>query len=329
MVENQNISSFEQLKKYSIISVDTGDVKLVKELKQLDSTTNPTLILKSINDYPEFLEDAIAYSTKKLNCTDSSNKELLDLIIMKTCVNFGKAILENIDGVVSTEIDARSSFNVEENIKLAKKVIELYEEVGIKKERVLIKLSANWEGIIAAEQLEKEGIKCNLTLVFSLIQSAACAEKGITLISPFVGRVTDFVQKKTQITYKPSEEPGVLLVKDIHDYYRCFSYKTLVMAASLRNTSQGYELAGVDKLTIPPAILQSMKSDNTQIEKKLNDEDFKNKKILKLEINEDSFKKQIESDEVSSTLLKKGIESFSNDIISLEKIIKEKLSKLN
>lgn len=327
MVENLN--SYEQLKQFTIISADTGDVKLIKELKPEDSTTNPTLILKSATLYPEFIEEAIEYSTKKLNTTDPNNKDLLDLIIMKVCVNFGKAILDNISGVVSTEVDARCSYDVKENVRLAKQIISLYEEIGIKKERILIKLSANWEGILAAEELEKDGIRCNLTLVFSLIQAAACAEKKLTLISPFVGRVTDFYQQKSQITYKSEEDPGVILVSNIFDYYRHFDFSTIIMAASLRTKEQCYELAGCDKLTIPPQIIQIMMSDNSDVRKKLDPLKSLEKKLEKLEINEENFKKELESDECANTLLSKGINTFSNDIISLENIIKEKLEQIN
>lgn len=323
-------TGYEQLKQFTIISADTGDVNLIKSLKPQDATTNPSLILKSVDAYKHFLEEAIEYSTKKLNSTDPENKELTELIINKTCVNFGAAILELIEGVVSTEVDARLSYDIEGSIKTAKKIIELYQEKNIPKERILIKLSATWEGILAAEQLEKEGIRTNLTLVFSEIQAAACAERGITLISPFVGRVNDSYSKKTGIKYEYKDEPGVILIRNIFNYFKQNGFKTIIMGASLRTANSCYELAGCDKLTIPPNVIEAMKNDSSSlVEKKLCVEKAILSKVEKIETNLEAFKKQLESDEIAFTLLKNGITAFEADSIKLENIIKESLIKLS
>lgn len=329
-MEKQDIqlSSYDQLRKNTIISADTGDVNLIKKLKPQDATTNPSLILKSVENYKEFLDDAILYATKKLNSYDANNAELVNLIFMKLCVNFGVAILDHIEGVVSTEVDARISFDKEESIKRARTLISLYEEQKISRNRVLIKLSSNWEGIQAAEILEKEGIKTNLTLVFSEIQAVACAVRGITLISPFVGRVNDAYSKKTGIEYPFKDEPGVILVKNIFNYFKKFNFKTVIMGASLRSVGSCYELNGCDKLTIPPPILEKMKDENKKIELKLSAEKAKQLEILKLNTDEENFKKTLDNDEIASMLLKNGIDAFINDSIKLENIIKEKLSNL-
>ena len=328
MEQDKEANSLEQFNLYTVVSADTGDVNLIKTLKPKDATTNPTLILKSVDTYKEFLDEAVEYSTKKLNSIDPENKDLLDLIFMKTCVNFGKAILEHIEGVVSTEVDARVSFDKEGSLKRARTMISLYEEMGIPKERILVKLSSNWEGVEAAEILEKEGIKCNLTLVFSLVQAVACAERGITLISPFVGRVNDAFSKKTGQQYEFKDEPGVNLVKNIFNYYKKFGYKTIIMGASLRSTGSCYELAGCDKLTIPPNLIDAMRNEKVKVNKKLDLEEALKSEISKIDSNESAFKNALDSDEIASTLLKNGIDAFVSDSIKLENIIKEKLLAL-
>lgn len=324
MVE-AGINSYEEFIKHTIVSADTGDVNLVKKLKPLDSTTNPTLILKSVADYKEFLVDAIKYSTEKLNTTDKESKALLDLIISKICVNFGAAILEHIDGVVSTEVDARLSYDTEASILKAREIVQLYEEINIPKSRILIKLCATWEGIIAAEQLEKEGIHCNLTLIFNKVQAIACAQRGITLISPFVGRINDSYKKLTGIDYKSHEEPGVLFVKDVFNYLKNKDHGIIIMGASLRTPESCYELAGCDKLTIPPPIIEAMKADTTPVQKKLSVEEAKSLDIQFIDANKENFEESLKADTISSELLKNGINAFINDAIKLEAVIKEHL----
>ena len=324
-MESQELSSYEQFQKYTIVSVDTGDVNIIKNLKPLDATTNPTLILKSINDYKDFLTSAIEYSTKKLGTSDKENKDLIDLIISKICVNFGASILNHIDGVVSTEIDARLSYDKDASIKKAKEIIALYEEINIPRNRILVKLCATWEGILAAEELEKEGIHCNLTLIFNVVQAIACAQRGITLISPFVGRINDSYSKETGKKYLPEEEPGVLFVRDAYNYLKKYDHKIIIMGASLRTPESCYELSGCDKLTIPPSIVDQMKLDKREVHQKLSVDKAKQLEIAEIKTDEDLFKKSLNADIHANNLLSKGIEAFIGDIIKLEQIIKENL----
>lgn len=323
-------SSYEELKKYTIVSADTGDVELIKKLKPQDATTNPTLILKSFEAYTDLFNEAVEYSTKKLNSQDSTNQKLLDLIYMKLCVNIGANILKHIEGVISTEVDARISHNKDESVERARTLISLYNELNVPKERVLIKLSATWEGIQAAEILEKEGIRTNLTLVFHMIQAVACAERGITLISPFVGRVNDSYTKKTGLTYSFESEPGVLLVRNIFNYFKKFDHKTIIMGASLRSTGSCYELAGCDKLTIPPNVLELMQSEKVSVEKKLIVEEAKKLSLEKIDTSDEKeFKKILSEDEIARDLLNNGIDAFIKDVIKVEELIAKKLAGLN
>jgi transaldolase len=329
-MEKETKTSYEELKKYTIVSADTGDVELVKKLKPQDATTNPTLVLKSFDAYVDLFNDAVEYSIKKLNSQDSTNQNLLNLIYMKFCVNIGANILKHIEGVISTEVDARISYNKDESIERARTIIALYKELDIPKERVLIKLSATWEGIQAAEVLEKEGIRTNLTLVFHIIQAVACAERGITLISPFVGRVNDSYIKKTGLTYSFENEPGVILVKNIFNYFKKFDHKTIIMGASLRTTGSCYELSGCDKLTIPPNVLELMQSETTPVEKKLIVEEAKKLSLEKIDTSdENEFKSELSKDEIARDLLKNGIDAFIKDVEKVEELIVKKLVGLN
>lgn len=242
---------------------------------------------------------------------------------------FGIEILKLIEGYVSTELDPRKSYNTEENIRLARKVIEVYEEFGVSRDRVLIKISGTYEGIQAARKLKEEGIKTNITLVFNLEQAITAAKNGIFLISPFIGRVTDAYKKKYSKEYSFSEEPGVLLVKNIYRYFRKFGLTTIVMGASLRSTGSCYELAGVDRLTIPPQIIEAMQNESVEVPLKLSIEESKNLPLKEIQIEgKEEFDKALQLDEIASKLLTDGIEAFNNDAIKLEEMIVAKLSKI-
>jgi transaldolase len=243
-------TSLDQLKALTTVVADTGDINLIAQYKPTDATTNPSLLLAAAQkpDYQKLFDDAIAFAKKEANSLDDQVEAAID----KLYVNFGVEILKHVPGRVSTEVDARLSFDMEKSIAKAKRFIKLYEEAGIGKERVLIKLASTWEGIQAAKQLESEmGIRCNLTLLFAFCQGVACAEAGVTLISPFVGRIYDWFVKSTGVKdYGPGEDPGVKSVTSIYNYYKKFGYKTIVMGASFRNTNQILDLAGCDNLTI-------------------------------------------------------------------------------
>jgi len=260
-------SSLDQLKKFTLVVADTGDFNSIQKYKPQDSTTNPSLILAAsqLPAYKHLVDEAIAYG--KAHGKDTHHK--VEIALDKLAVNFGIEILKLVPGRVSTEVDARLSFDTEANIKKARELIALYKEAGIDKERILIKIASTWEGIQAAKQLEKEGIHCNLTLLFSLVQAAACAEAGITLISPFVGRITDFYKQKENKTYAPQEDPGVLSVQRIYNYFKKFGYKTVVMGASFRTKEQVIELAGCDLLTVSPALLEELAQSQIPVVRKL------------------------------------------------------------
>lgn len=229
-----------------------------------------------------------------------------------------------VKGYVSTEIDAKSSFDTNASIEKARKIIEMYKEIGIEKDRILIKIAATWEGIKAAEVLEKEGIKCNLTLIFSLTQAIACAEAGVYLISPFVGRVNDYWSKKLNKEYKADEEPGVYLVKEIYNYYKYHKYSTILMAASLRTYQSVLEISGCDRITIPPNIIEKLATVNDEVIKKLDEKNLKESK--KINIDEKLFRWMLNEDEMATDKLAEGIRVFAKDTIKLEELIKAKLS---
>lgn len=258
-------SSLDQLKKLTIVVADTGDFTAMAKFKPTDATTNPSLILAAANmeSYQGLIDDAINYAKK----VGGSMEEQVTNAMDKIYVNFGCEILKIIPGRVSTEVDARLSFDKEGSIARAKKLIDLYKQAGISKDRILIKLSSTWEGIEAARVLESEyGIHCNMTLLFNFYQAVACAEAGVTLISPFVGRIFDWYVKNTdQKSYSMLEDPGVMSVTKIYNYYKKFGYNTVVMGASFRNTDQILGLAGCDLLTIPPSLLDKLRQSNEEV----------------------------------------------------------------
>lgn len=318
------MSSLEELSKITFIVADTGEINSIKTFKPQDATTNPTLIYKAtkLEEYSHLVENAIKYAKSHENL---SKEEQLSLCIDKLLVNFGVEILKIIPGRVSTEIDARLSFDTKKTVEKAKKIIELYEKEGIKKERVLIKIASTWEGIKAGEILEKEGIHVNMTLMFSLAQAIASAESGATLVSPFVGRILDWYKQKFNKTYEAKEDPGVSSVQEIYNYYKHFGYQTVVMGASFRNKDEIIELAGVDYLTISPQLLKELSESNVKIERKLDIEKAKEMKIEKRIYSESQFRWELNENAMATEKLSEGIRLFAQDTVSLENEIKKKL----
>jgi len=308
-------SSLDQLKQFTIVVADTGDFHSMQKYKPQDSTTNPSLLYTAskMPQYKNLVDDAILYG--KTHGKDQ--KEILLKAVDKMAVNFGAEILKIVPGRVSTELDARLSFDTQGSIQRAKQIISLYKELGIDKERILIKIASTWEGIQAAKVLEQEGIHCNLTLLFSLIQAIACAESGITLISPFVGRITDFYKQKEGKTFQPKEDPGVLSVQRIYNYLKYFGYKTVVMGASFRSKEQILELSGCDLLTVSPALLEELSSANIPVTRQLDPSKVTDPKS-KIPSDEKSFRWLLNQDEMATIKLAEGIRKFAEDLEKLE-----------
>ena len=307
------MNQLEQLKQYTTVVADTGDFQAIQQYTPRDATTNPSLILKAVQkeEYKPLLEKAVRDNL------DASTGEVIDHLL----VAFGKQILRVIPGRVSTEIDAALSFNTAGSVAKGRELITLYEKNGIERERILIKMASTWEGIRAAEILEKEGIHTNMTLLFSLPQAIACAEAGAQLISPFVGRIYDWYKKSTGIDYQGAEDPGVQSVKRIYNYYRKFGYKTEVMGASFRNTGQILELAGCDLLTISPELLQQLADSDAPVERKLSADSAPGAGIIKLSQDEKTFRFQLNEDQMASEKLGEGIRAFCADSGKLKQII--------
>lgn len=312
------MNKFDQLKKHTIIVADTGEIDEIKKYHPTDATTNPSLILKAseIEEYKPLIEEAVAYGKSK------GGQNPLELIITKIFVNFGAEILKHIPGRVSTEVDARLSFDVEGSIKKAHQYIDLYKKAGIEKEQILIKLASTWEGVLVASQLEKEGIHCNMTLMFSLAQAIACAEAGATLISPFVGRILDWYKKaEGKDSYPPDEDPGVISVTKIFNYYKKFGYKTQIMGASFRNIDEILELVGSDLLTIAPKLLKELTESEGTVPKKLCAERAAQSDLEKISVDEKTFRWLLNDEAMATEKLAEGIRNFSKDTIKLEKLI--------
>lgn len=318
-------SSLEQLKALTIVVADTGDFQAMEQFKPIDATTNPSLILAAAGQkkYAHLLDKAAQYGKK----VGSNLQEKIDAAIDMTCVLFGQEILKIIPGRVSTEVDARLSFDKEGSIEKAKKLISLYEEAGVDKNRVLIKLASTWEGIQAAKELEeKYEIHCNLTLLFSFAQAVACAEAGVTLISPFVGRILDwYVSNTDQKSFSAIEDPGVLSVTKIFNYYKKFNYKTVVMGASFRNIGEIRELAGCDLLTISPKLLKELEKSTSPIEKVLNEDAAEKCDLEKIHLDEAKFRWLLNEDQMATDKLSDGIRKFAVDMRKLEELLREKI----
>ena len=317
------MKSLEQLKQFSKVVADTGDFQSINQFKPLDATTNPSLIYKAaqVDNYQYIIEKAIA-ETGIQDFTDKGQVEdLIDVI----SVMFGVEILKIVPGRVSTEVNASLSFDTEGSIKKARKLIRLYEERGISKDRILIKIAATWEGIKAAEVLEKEGIHNNLTLIFSKVQAVACAEAGITLISPFVGRILDWYKKKNNVeSYPAQQDPGVLSVTSIYHYFKKFGYNTEIMGASFRNIDQIIELAGCDLITISPSLLEELSNTEVEVAPKLTQEAADKAAVEKISLDEQTFRWLMNEDEMATEKLSQGIRAFNADYMKLMHLLKEK-----
>ncbi|XP_036391335.1 transaldolase [Megalops cyprinoides] len=318
-------SALDQLKKYTVVVADTGDFNAIDEYKPQDATTNPSLILAATKmpAYAHLLDQAIKYGIAK----GGSEEEQVMSIMDKLFVSFGLEILKKIPGRVSTEVDARLSFDKEGMVSRARQLIALYEEAGLSRDRVLIKLSSTWEGIQAGRELEeKYGIHCNMTLLFSFAQAVACAEAHVTLISPFVGRILDWYKENTdRKSYEPQEDPGVLSVTKIYNYYKHFGYSTVVMGASFRNTGEVKALAGCDLLTISPGLLAELSQDHSAVTPALTLERAKACDLEQLHLNEKEFRWRHNEDRMAVEKLSDGIRKFAADAIKLESMIKEKI----
>lgn len=307
----------EQLKKVTKVVADSGDVDSIKALNPVDATTNPSLILQAakLPQYKHLIDDAISKSSV-------NGKVDIDNVCDQLIVNFGCEILKHVPGRISSEVDAKLSFDTQASIEKGRKLIALYEKAGISKDRVLIKLASTWQGIKAAEQLEKEGIACNLTLLFSMAQAVACAEANVTLISPFVGRILDWYKAKEGKEFIGGDDPGVISVTRIFEYYKAHGYNTVVMGASFRNTSEIIELAGCDLLTISPALLTQLQQTEGSLETKLDATKIKSQSRDAITaLTESSFAWQHNEDAMATEKLSEGIRNFAKDQAILEEMV--------
>ncbi len=320
----------EQLKKVTVVVADTGDIQAIETFTPRDATTNPSLITAAAQmpKYQEIVDDTLKQARTELG-QDASTSEVVTLAFDRLAVAFGLKILEIVPGRVSTEVDARLSYDTEATIEKARYLISQYEAAGISRDRVLIKIAATWEGIKAAEILETEGIHCNLTLLFGIHQAIACAEAKVTLISPFVGRILDWYKKDTgRDSYPPAEDPGVLSVTKIYNYYKKFGYETEVMGASFRNIGEITELAGCDLLTISPKLLEQLQSNVAELPPKLSPELAAKAEISKIAIDKATFDQMHSADRMASEKLAEGIQGFTKALIALEKLLAERLARL-
>lgn len=316
------MNQLEQLKAMTTVVADTGDFTAIADFSPEDATTNPSLVLKAIalDEYASTIDEAVSFGQSKGDNLDARVELACDYL----SVLIGKKLLSMIPGKVSTEVDARLSFDTEKTVAKAKSLIALYESIGVDKSRILIKIASTWEGIKAAEILEQQGIKCNLTLLFSFAQARACAEAGVYLISPFVGRILDWFKKQTgKDSYSAHEDPGVLSVSKIYDYYKSHNFPTIVMGASFRNKEEILELAGCDRLTISPSLLNELAHSTEQVERKL----IPSSQSLDKEksISEQEFRWQLNQDAMATEKTSEGIRLFAADQVKLESIIKERL----
>ena len=316
-------TQLDQLKKFTKVVADTADFENIKDFKPQDATTNPSLVYAATQkeQYGHLVEDVVA-ARKKSGLTGAAQ---IEDIIDHLLVQFGTDILAIVPGRVSTETDARLSFDVQGSIDKARQLIKLYEEKKIPRERVLIKIASTWEGLNAAEQLQKEGIRCNLTLLFSLPQAVRAAEAKVQLISPFVGRIYDWYKKENKRDYVGAEDPGVQSVDEIYTYYKKFGYETEVMGASFRNIGQIRELAGCDALTISPELMKELSQSSDPLPRKLDPQKAKSADVQRLELDEKKFRYLLNDNAMASEKTAEGIRKFAADIVKLEKFIAGKL----
>ena len=315
------MTQLSELKKFTTVVADTGDFEQLRQFNPTDSTTNPSLIYAASQQpqYRQLVEEAVRFGKSK----GKTPQEQLSLALDKVFVNFGLEILKIVPGRVSTEVDARLSFDIQGSIDKARRLIALYESAGIDRKRILIKLASTWEGVKAAELLEKERIHCNMTLMFSLPQAIICAEAKATLISPFVGRILDWHKKnEPTIQYAPHEDPGVVSVTQIFNYYKKFGYQTQIMGASFRSKDEITELSGCDLLTISPQFLEALQKSSDPLLRKLDTQKAKTSPLEKLHLDEKAFRYRLNEDAMATEKLSEGIRNFVKDIVKLEALLK-------
>ena len=323
-------SILAQLKGFTTVVADTGDINAIEKFQPTDSTTNPSLIAAAAEkpEYQSIVDDVLIEARKSAG-SSASDEDVAALAFKSLAVAFGRKILDIVPGRVSTEVDARLSYDTEKTLEQARDIIAQYDKAGISRDRVLVKIASTWEGIKAAEILEQEGIHCNLTLLFGLHQAVACAEAKVTLISPFVGRILDWYKKDTGKDYVGADDPGVVSVTSIYNYYKKFGYKTQVMGASFRNTGEIIELAGCDLLTIAPKLLAELDAAEGTLVKKLDASNAASMTIEKLTIDKATFDTMHAADRMAYDKLKEGIEGFSKALEDLEKLLAKRLSELS
>ena len=325
------MSLLDQLKEVTTVVADTGDIGAIEQFTPQDATTNPSLITAAakLPQYQIIVDETLMQAKRTLG-DGASNQEIAQEAFKHLAVEFGKRILEIIPGRVSTEVDARLSYDTEGTIKTARELIGEYEAAGISRDRILIKIASTWEGIKAAEILEKEGIHCNLTLLFGLHQAIACADAEVTLISPFVGRILDWYKQDTgRDSYPPSEDPGVLSVTEIYNYYKKFGYNTEIMGASFRNVDEIKELAGIDLLTISPKLLKPLSETDKALDRKLNPNAAKALAIEKKTVDKEAFDEMHKSDRMASEKLDEGIKGFTKALEELEQLLVDRLEQMD
>ncbi len=320
----------DQLREITVVVADTGDIQAIETFKPRDATTNPSLITAAAQmpQYQDIVDGTLAGARESLGAS-ATPAQVVSLAFDRLAVSFGLKILEIIEGRVSTEVDARLSFDTDGTVAKGREIIAQYEAAGVSRDRILIKIAATWEGIQAAAVLEKEDIHCNLTLLFGIHQAIACAENGITLISPFVGRILDWYKKDTgRDSYAPSEDPGVISVTDIYNYYKKFGYNTEVMGASFRNIGEITELAGSDLLTIAPSLLAELQATTGDLPRKLDPVNAAEMSIEKITVDKETFEKMHAENRMATDKLAEGISGFTTALETLEGILAERLSSL-
>jgi transaldolase len=320
----------DQLNSMTVTVADTGDINSIQKFRPRDATTNPSLITAAAQmpEYAELVDGALAWAQKQAGTSDA--QAIVRFAIDRLAIEFGLRILQIVPGRVSTEVDARLSYDTQATIEKGRYLIAQYEAAGTSRERVLIKIASTWEGIRAAEVLEKEGIHCNLTLLFGLHQAVACAEAGVRLISPFVGRILDWHKKASgRDSYPATEDPGVVSVTTIYNYYKKFGHKTEVMGASFRNLGEIIELAGCDLLTIAPNFLADLQSSTGELPRKLDPSRAASMTIERIAMDETVFRKMHEEDRMAKEKLEEGIQGFSKALVALEKLMGERLQALD
>jgi transaldolase len=319
----------EQLRTYTVVVADTGDIEAIGKFKPQDSTTNPSLITAAaqLPQYQPIVDGVLLGARKELGA-GASDAAIATLAFQRLAIAFGKKILAIVPGRVSTEVDARLSYDTEATILQARSIIKQYDAEGIGRERVLVKIASTWEGIRAAEALERDGIHCNLTLLFGLHQAIAAAEAGVTLVSPFVGRILDWYKKDTGKDYAEGDDPGVISVTHVYNYYKKFDYKTQVMGASFRNIGEICELAGCDLLTISPQLLAELEAAEGELPRKLSPEAAGALAIEKIVVDKAAFEAMHAADRMATDKLKEGIEGFSAALVKLEALLAKRLAEL-